>query len=169
MDQQPADILKLQEKTSPEVATARQLAGIWVAVHTTAPSRGRRHSGVRAMANVFAGDLEAPGTRFVKQWCHRCHLLDGEASGTDTMPAPARLARGREVSAGALRAWLPTACPRMPNSKLADPELYHRDPDAFQRWSDELEAARGELDRAETRWLELEERRERLAAAGPRR
>ena len=47
---------------------------------------------------------------------------------------------------------------------LADPNLYSRDPAAFDRFSRALEAAQGQLASAEEEWLELEERREALEA-----
>jgi len=47
---------------------------------------------------------------------------------------------------------------------LADPGLYARDPAAFARASQALEAARAELFAGEEEWLELEERREALAS-----
>jgi ATP-binding cassette subfamily F protein uup len=50
--------------------------------------------------------------------------------------------------------------------KLADPDLYNRDPEGFHAATRRLNAAREALDAAETRWLELEERREALAAGG---
>ncbi|MDX1709644.1 MAG: ATP-binding cassette domain-containing protein [Rhodovibrionaceae bacterium] len=50
--------------------------------------------------------------------------------------------------------------------KLADPEFYNRDPDGFHAATEELNSARAALDAAETRWLELEERRESLAVGG---
>jgi ABC transport system ATP-binding/permease protein len=40
--------------------------------------------------------------------------------------------------------------------RLADPDLYRRDPDAFAAASTRLEALRAELSDAETRWAELE-------------
>jgi ATP-binding cassette subfamily F protein uup len=49
-------------------------------------------------------------------------------------------------------------------AKLADPGLYGRDPAGFARVSAALEAARGELAAAEEAWLDLETRREALAA-----
>ena len=52
--------------------------------------------------------------------------------------------------------------------KLADPGLYGRDRAAFESTSQRLEAARHELAAAEERWLELEEKRESLAAPGAR-
>jgi len=45
---------------------------------------------------------------------------------------------------------------------LHDPDLYARDPAAFDRFSRALEAARVQLAAAEEEWLELEERREAL-------
>jgi ATP-binding cassette subfamily F protein uup len=47
---------------------------------------------------------------------------------------------------------------------LADPGLYARDPTAFGKTSQALEAARVELSAGEEEWLELEERREALAS-----
>ena len=47
---------------------------------------------------------------------------------------------------------------------LADAGLYERDPDAFNAATARLAAARDSLDVAETRWVELEEKREALAA-----
>jgi ABC transport system ATP-binding/permease protein len=53
--------------------------------------------------------------------------------------------------------------------RLADPGLYQRDPDGFDRASAALEAARGALSAAEDEWLELEARREAtLQARGER-
>ncbi|PKU22678.1 ATP-binding cassette domain-containing protein [Telmatospirillum siberiense] len=48
--------------------------------------------------------------------------------------------------------------------ELADPALYSRDPDGFSRRSTRLEEARAALAAAEERWLELEMKREELAA-----
>ncbi len=48
--------------------------------------------------------------------------------------------------------------------QLADPELYGRDPAAFDRYGQALETARARLEAAETEWLELESRREALEA-----
>ncbi len=52
--------------------------------------------------------------------------------------------------------------------RLADPGLYGRDRAAFDSATQRLEAARHELAGAEDRWLELEEKRESLAAPGAR-
>jgi ATP-binding cassette subfamily F protein uup len=51
--------------------------------------------------------------------------------------------------------------------RLADPGLYGRDPAGFAATGDRLGAARAELDAAELRWLELEEKREAAAADRP--
>ncbi|MET4805548.1 ATP-binding cassette domain-containing protein [Limibacillus sp. MBR-115] len=40
--------------------------------------------------------------------------------------------------------------------KLADPQLFQRDPEAFEKIAKALEAKRGALEQAEERWLELE-------------
>jgi ATP-binding cassette subfamily F protein uup len=50
-------------------------------------------------------------------------------------------------------------------ARLADPGLYGRDPAGFEAAASRLQAARAEREVAEGRWLELEERREALAAA----
>ena len=49
---------------------------------------------------------------------------------------------------------------------LADPGLYGRDPARFDRLSKDLSAARDQLAAAEEEWLELEAKREALAAGG---
>ncbi len=50
------------------------------------------------------------------------------------------------------------------DAALADPALYGRDPARFDRLSRAVDAARAELSAAEDEWLELEARREALAA-----
>jgi len=47
--------------------------------------------------------------------------------------------------------------------QLADPDFYNRDPEGFTKAGEVLEALQDELAAAEERWLELEEKRERLA------
>ncbi|HEV7354022.1 MAG TPA: ATP-binding cassette domain-containing protein [Brevundimonas sp.] len=49
---------------------------------------------------------------------------------------------------------------------LADPDLYARDPAAFDRAVKAAAAARSQLEAAETEWLELEEKREAMATGG---
>jgi len=51
-------------------------------------------------------------------------------------------------------------------AKLADPDLYARDPAGFQRITGELQALRDQVDAAETEWLELEEKKAELAGTG---
>jgi ATP-binding cassette subfamily F protein uup len=51
-------------------------------------------------------------------------------------------------------------------AKLADANLFARDPAAFQKAADRLAAAGAERDAAEERWLELELKREELAGRG---
>ena len=48
--------------------------------------------------------------------------------------------------------------------KLADPNLFNDDPDAFHRINTRLEAARAELEQAELDWMEIEEKKEALAS-----
>jgi ATP-binding cassette subfamily F protein uup len=50
-------------------------------------------------------------------------------------------------------------------SELADPGLYGRDPEAYDRFSRALAAAREQLASAETEWLELEARKEALSGS----
>ncbi len=49
--------------------------------------------------------------------------------------------------------------------KLSDPNLFNDNPEAFQRINTRLEAARGELEQAELDWMEIEEKKEALAAS----
>jgi len=84
-------------------------------------------------------------------------------------PAPARAAKlsykdqRRLAEVEALSHTLPVRIAELETS-LADPGLYGRDAKAFQRLNNELEAARRALAAAEAEWLELEERREAMAA-----
>ncbi|MEO1303906.1 MAG: ABC-F family ATP-binding cassette domain-containing protein [Pseudomonadota bacterium] len=48
--------------------------------------------------------------------------------------------------------------------KLADPNLFNDDPDAFHRINTRLETARAELEQAELDWMEIEEKKEALAS-----
>ena len=47
-------------------------------------------------------------------------------------------------------------------AKLADPDLYARDPGAFDRLSAQADTLRAELQAAEERWLEVAEKAEAL-------
>lgn len=47
--------------------------------------------------------------------------------------------------------------------KLADPDLYARDAEAFHKLSATLDRLKAELSAAEEQWLELEMKREELA------
>ncbi len=49
---------------------------------------------------------------------------------------------------------------------LADPGFYGRDPEGFTQKGKRLEELQEKLASAEERWLELEEKRERLAGTG---
>lgn len=49
---------------------------------------------------------------------------------------------------------------------LADPDYYGRDPEGFQTTTDKLERRRSDLEKQEERWLELEDKRERLKQGG---
>jgi ATP-binding cassette subfamily F protein uup len=51
--------------------------------------------------------------------------------------------------------------------RLADPGLYGRDPTGFAATTERLGSARAELEAAELRWLELEEKRESAEAGRP--
>ena len=50
-------------------------------------------------------------------------------------------------------------------SKLADPNLFNDHPDEFQRINTRLESARADLEQAELDWMEIEEKKEALAAS----
>jgi ATP-binding cassette subfamily F protein uup len=54
-------------------------------------------------------------------------------------------------------------------ARLADPRLYARDPETFDKAVKRLQDTRGELRQAEEAWLELEIRREELEGAAPGR
>ena len=56
----------------------------------------------------------------------------------------------------------------MLEQKLADPDFYSRDRAGFDSTTARLDAARRELEAAEQRWLELEEKREQLATGSGR-
>ena len=49
------------------------------------------------------------------------------------------------------------------NTALSDPDLYSRDPVTFEKYSKALEGRQALLDKAETRWLELEELKQSLS------
>ena len=49
------------------------------------------------------------------------------------------------------------------NTALSDPDLYSRDPAMFEKYSKALEGRQALLDKAETRWLELEELKQSLS------
>ena len=49
------------------------------------------------------------------------------------------------------------------NTALSDPDLYSRDPATFEKYSKALEGRQALLDKAETRWLELEELKQSLS------
>ena len=48
-------------------------------------------------------------------------------------------------------------------AKLGDPGLYARNPEEFDRLTAAIEALRGKLDAAETRWMEVAEKAEALS------
>jgi ATP-binding cassette subfamily F protein uup len=80
--------------------------------------------------------------------------------------APAKLSfkeQRRLAEAETLLTSLPEEITRWERT-LADPDLYARDPSAVVRASEALEQARARLAEAEEAWLELEARREALAA-----
>lgn len=51
-------------------------------------------------------------------------------------------------------------------AKLADADLFTRDRPAFDKASERLAQAQLQLETAETRWLELEEKRESIESLG---
>jgi ATP-binding cassette subfamily F protein uup len=92
------------------------------------------------------------------------------AAAPPPKPAPARAAKlsykdqRRLEELEAVIAGAPAKIAAL-ETNLADPALYSRDPDAFHRLSQDLDAVRTGLAAAETEWLALEERREALDAA----
>jgi len=78
----------------------------------------------------------------------------------------AKLSYKDERRAGELDALLPRLNAEIAEleQRLAAPDLFARDPDAFAAAAQRLEAARAERDTAEAEWLEIELRREALAA-----
>ncbi|MGM0422965.1 MAG: ABC-F family ATP-binding cassette domain-containing protein, partial [Pseudomonadota bacterium] len=50
------------------------------------------------------------------------------------------------------------------NTALANPDFYQQDPEAFHQATQDLTAAQARLERYETRWLELEDMRDSVAA-----
>ena len=64
------------------------------------------------------------------------------------------------------RAWVVAPCLAVVaalEAELGDPDLYARDPEAFNRKSTRIGTARDELDAIEMEWLEIEEKRDALA------
>lgn len=64
-------------------------------------------------------DAEARGWLLAETWCSDCHLLPEQTKGSDAAPPLAESVGGHEVSEGALRAWLSTPHPQMPDFDLA--------------------------------------------------
>jgi ATP-binding cassette subfamily F protein uup len=99
---------------------------------------------------------------------------DGKASRAEPPARPALAAAPKKLSYKDQRRLeeLEGLIERLPeeiarqDALLADPDLYARDPAAFDRAVKAAATARAQLEAAETEWLELEERREALAAGG---
>ncbi|WP_333591529.1 ABC-F family ATP-binding cassette domain-containing protein [Brevundimonas sp.] len=91
--------------------------------------------------------------------------VEGAAARTSPPKKPSKLsykdARRLEELEGLL-ASLPDAIAKH-DAALADPDLYARDPKAFDRAMTAAAKARSDLESAELEWLELEEKRENLA------
>ena len=71
-------------------------------------------SGTRAQ-----DDLRAQGETIARDWCSGCHLLPGGDAASDAAPALGPLMRGRDISPDALRSWLSSPHPRMPDLQLS--------------------------------------------------
>ncbi|MGE0828207.1 MAG: ABC-F family ATP-binding cassette domain-containing protein [Hyphomonadaceae bacterium] len=81
--------------------------------------------------------------------------------------APKKLSFKDEHRQAALDALLPRLRIEIEalEQKIAAPDFYERDPQAFNAAAARIEAARAEADAAETEWLEIEERRGALASS----
>ncbi|MFN7535345.1 MAG: ABC-F family ATP-binding cassette domain-containing protein [Brevundimonas sp.] len=129
--------------------------------------------------NGRGGLVETPGgwTDFVRQ--NPGFLSDAPRPAPAAVPAAASLPRSAASSTPkklsykdqrrleeleGLLVLLPAEIARQ-DALLADPDLYARDPTAFDRAVRAAAEGRARLEAAETEWLELEERREALAAA----
>jgi ABC transport system ATP-binding/permease protein len=90
----------------------------------------------------------------------------GQAPQEDRRARPTKLSYKDERRAGELEALLPRLQAEIASleARLAEGDLFSREPDAYTASAVRLETARAELHAAEGEWLEIELRREALAA-----
>ena len=69
-----------------------------------------------------AGDA-ANGETLARQWCGVCHLLPSGRATSDAVPPFEAIAQRPELSPGALKAWLSTPHPQMPNFELSTRDI----------------------------------------------
>ncbi|MGE0596600.1 MAG: ABC-F family ATP-binding cassette domain-containing protein [Hyphomonadaceae bacterium] len=86
---------------------------------------------------------------------------------THTAARPTKLGYKDERRAAEIEALLPKLEEEISalERRLADPDLFGREPAEYQRAADRLERARAEKESAEAEWLDIEMRREQLAGA----
>ncbi|RDD61320.1 c-type cytochrome [Ferruginivarius sediminum] len=73
-------------------------------------------------ANAQDGEVER-GEAIAQEWCAACHALPGSKVASDAAPALVQAISGKDLTAGALRAWLSTPHPQMPDFNLAREEV----------------------------------------------
>ncbi len=79
--------------------------------------------GLVLAAPAAAQESVEAGRRLAERWCGACHMLPGESRASDAAPPLAGVVAGREVSRGALEAWLSTPHPAMPDMNLTRAEI----------------------------------------------
>ncbi len=72
--------------------------------------------------NKTTGDA-ARGEADARRWCASCHLLEGQAKATDTVPAFATIAHDPHKGPDYLRAFLANPHPPMPPLQLSRSEI----------------------------------------------
>ncbi|KAI6244294.1 ABC transporter related protein [Aphelenchoides fujianensis] len=100
---------------------------------------------------------------FIDRLASSTIALDGRGRVVETPGGWTDLDQRRLEECEALIAKSPTIIAKL-EEVLADPNLYSRDPGTFDKTMKALDKARADLEQAEMEWLELEEKKEGLAA-----
>jgi mono/diheme cytochrome c family protein len=93
------------------------------------PGRGRAAAGLLAFVLAGLAALPAPaanedGRRFATRWCSSCHAVaPGQKRLSDGVPSFAEIAGRKNSGRGALKAFLSTPHPRMPDMSLTRAEI----------------------------------------------